>query len=251
MRGISDEQLHETEQVLRLLMKDALPGTVPPADHLAQVGRKIQRRMRRRVAIAGAAASLVAAVAYTTVAQIEPEPGQKDITAPAASPATNATRGLTTVHLPNLSGLTLQVPQGWTAAASENSREANASFVSSQLLHAPPHDSCSSDQDKVLGACPPITALNKGEVLMAFQDIGVNALSDTMPLVMDQASHPNKHCQALKGDTQMNGVGRARASGSGSGEPFDVSIFVCLREPSDQTLAAVRETLEAFTQSQG
>lgn len=249
MHGTPDEQLRETERVLRLLMKDASPRPTTPADHMDQVGRRIRQRRRKRVATAGAAASVVAAVAYTAIAPVRWASDQDDTTASAASASSHATRDLTTVRLPNLSGLALRVPQGWVAASSEDSEETHVSFVSSQPLHEPPHDSCSVDQDKLWGACPPITALDKGGALMAFQDTGVNALSDMMPLVLKRAS-PDEHCRALMGDTQMKGVGRARASGSG--EPFDVEIFVCLRAPSDQTLAAVGKALEtAFPQSQG
>ncbi|MEU6341483.1 hypothetical protein ABZ883_11115 [Streptomyces sp. NPDC046977] len=260
MRATADDKRwNEAERAVRLLLRDTVPQPATPADRLVRVRLRIRRRRRRRGAAIGAAASLAAAAALAVVL---PGPGSPQVvtdratpagppppasSAPALSPSATRDPGLTTVRLPVLSGLTLRVPRGWRALDVTDPKGNRVGYVSSQPLTAPAHAVCGGSADQVLADCAPLASLDEGGVLMLFRYDGAGGTSDTTPLRMGGAAPAGKGCRVLRGTTGTTGWGHGRSAPFD--KPFEVSVSVCMRAPSDGTLAAVTKALEtAFPQ---
>lgn len=85
---------------------------------------------------------------------------------------------------------------------------------------------------------------------MAFRSDAPGGASDAVPLRMGGATPAGKGCRVLLGSVGTAGWGHGRSAPSG--KPFEVRISVCLRGPSDGTLAVVTKALEsAFPRTTG
>ncbi|MFF7214717.1 hypothetical protein ACFZAU_29950 [Streptomyces sp. NPDC008238] len=251
MRAAPDEQWHDTEEVVRRLLRDGVPRPATPGDRMRQIRRRVRQRRRRRATAAGAVTALTAVVACFLLLPGPRPPG--DAHSPAAapdrrsalpaatpSPSPAATRSLTTVRLLEETALTLTVPRGWDSLSVGDDGWATG-FVSSQPLSRPPDGSCPDGADGALLTCRPLKALEEGGVLMAFQPAATGKAGLATPLRVGEPSPAGKGCRILLGDTELTAWGHGRSTAYG--KPFEVRVDVCLRAPSDATLTAVTDAL--------
>ncbi|MFG2301906.1 hypothetical protein [Actinacidiphila glaucinigra] len=249
MRAAPDEQWHDTEQVLRRLLRDGVPRPATPTDRMTQIRRRVRRRRRRRATAAGAVAAVAAAVACVAlVPGLRPAGDARSPAAaperrhvlPAATPLPQSTQVLVTVRLLDETALTLRVPRGWHSLSVGEGAKATA-FVASQTLSRPPRGSCPALADEVLPDCEPVKELERNGVLMAFRPVVTGKAGLAAPLIMGEPVPAGKGCRTLRGDTEILAWGQGRSAAYG--KPFEVRVDVCLRSPSDATLTAVTDAL--------
>ncbi|WP_431961683.1 hypothetical protein [Actinacidiphila sp. bgisy160] len=249
MRAAPDEQWHETEQALRRLLRDGVPQPATPADRMRQIRRRVQRRRRRRAAAAGAATAVAAVVACVALVPGLRPPGdvqpaaaapERQRALPTATPPAGTTRLLKTVRLLHGAGLILQVPRSWHSLSVDD-RATATGFVSSQPLSRPSRGFCPDLADDALPACVPLKALEEGGVLLSFRPAVTGKAGLATPLRMGEPVRAGKNCRILRGDTEIVAWGSGRAAPYG--KPFEVRVNVCLREPSEATLATVTQVL--------
>ncbi|MEU1623550.1 hypothetical protein ABZ479_40470 [Streptomyces sp. NPDC005722] len=249
MRAAPDEQWHDTEEVVRRLLRDGVPRPATPGDRMRQIRRRVRQRRRRRATAAGAVTALTAVVACVLLLPGPRPPGDAHSPAaapdrrsvpPTATPSPAATRSLTTVRLLDDTALTLTVPRGWDSLSVGDDGWATG-FVSSQPLSRPPDGSCPDGADGALLTCRPLKALEEGGVLMEFQPAATGKAGLATPLRVGEPSPAGKGCRILLGDTELTAWGHGRSTAYG--KPFDVRVDVCLRAPSDATLTAVTDAL--------
>ncbi|MFJ5213296.1 hypothetical protein ACIP98_01110 [Streptomyces sp. NPDC088354] len=256
MRTTADGRWSEAERAVRLLLRDAVPRPSTPADRLVRIALRVRRRGRRRRVAIGTAVSLAAAVAVAVVVPgprssragtdrgVTPAAPSSHADTGTATPTASATvdAGLTTLRLPGLGGLTLQVPLGWHALEVTDPQGSVVGYVSSQPLNAPAHTLCTGSPDELLTTCRPLASLHQGGVLISFRSDVTGKASDAVPLAMSGTTAAGKGCRTLLGSVGTTGWGHGRTAPSG--KPFELRISVCVRGPADGTLAMVTKALE-------
>lgn len=258
MRAAPDEQWHDTEEVMRRLLRDGAPRPATPTDRMTQIRRRVQRRRRRRATAVGAATAAAAVVACVTLLPGLRSPGDARSPAaaperrhvlPAATPTPGPTPAFITVRLLDETALTLRVPRGWDSLSVGGSATATG-FVSSQPLSRPPRDSCPDLGEGTPPACEPLEELDENGVLMAFRPTVTGKAGLAKPLWTSEPMPAGKSCRTLRGDTEILAWGLGRSAPYG--KPFEVRVEVCLRAPSAATLAAVTDVLgTAFPRTDG
>lgn len=271
MHTTADERWSEAERAVRLLLRDTVPQPATPADRLVRVRLRIRRRRRRRyAALFGTAASLAVVVALNAVVPgpRSPQAGTDggvtpagppsstaaDTATPPPSPSPSATANedaeLTTVRLTKLFGLTLRVPRDWHALEVVDPHGNPVGYVSSQPLSAPAHAVCTGTPDEVFANCGPLPSLHEGGVLMAFWSDATGKAAGAAPLRMTSPAPAGKGCRVLRGSVGTTGWGYGHSAPTG--KPFGMQVSVCMRGPSDGTLATVTRALEtAFPRTTG
>ncbi|MFB7289082.1 hypothetical protein [Actinacidiphila glaucinigra] len=258
MRAAPDEQWHDTEQVLRRLLRDGVPRPATPTDRMTQIRRRVRRSRRRRATAAGAVTAVAAAVACVALVPGLRPPGdsrppaaapERQHILPTATPTPQSTQALVTVRLLDATPLTVRVPRGWHSLSVGDGAKATA-FVASQPLSRPPRGSCAALADEVVPDCEPVEELDLNGVLMAFRPVVTGKAGLAAPLAMGEPAPAGKSCRILRGDTEILAWGQGRSAAYG--KPFEVRVDVCLRAPSDATLSTVTEVLgTAFPRTGG
>lgn len=183
----------EEETALRLFLEQAVPHLDAPVQRIRQVRGRVRRRRRRRTAVA-AAAAVVAIAALTTL--LHPGSGTTRLT-PAAgssltvSPTTVPTPPPRVARLGDV-GVTLPLPYGWSAAGD---------YVANRPL--PAAQPCRHTGEY---ACPPLTRLPDGTVLVYFESIRKPHAHDVPWFSVGPPQAPDAACRALGGDSELLAV---------------------------------------------
>ncbi|NYI05871.1 hypothetical protein [Allostreptomyces psammosilenae] len=263
----------DDERELRLLLERAVPRLPAPDGRMRRIRDRVERRRRVRAGAAalGIAAATVAVAATGQVAGLRwgqlPEPvpptGQHPPAATAASPAGKP------VRYPDLYGMSLLLPPGWTSWSDPRSPESYG-FAANQPMKPPVRCLGSTAGGD---ACPPLTALEDGGVLVTFQVVGKEpaASDDTGPTPFDgtaptvgvdttpeaeseaesEATVPpltlgaapmEPPCRDIGGLEQREG----RRTTVVDGTWVTVAVSVCLREPSDQALRELATLVDSI-----
>ncbi|MBD0737151.1 hypothetical protein [Streptomyces sp. CBMA29] len=254
---MTDERFSEDD--LRALLERAVPQLPAPVQRLERVKERALRRRRRRAA--GMSATVVVAVAAAGLvlpglggtssaplppavtslappasgsAPTEPAPADPTPTRDAAEPPSAASAAVT-YHFPELAGLDLRLPPGWTTLVAPKTGDV---FASSQALGLPT-DGCVKPLD---GFCTPLVrTLTRGGVLMMLtlrhSKVTVDKLNAASRPVT--SSVVLSACRAVGGTAQTNAL---LTDASGSDVLIDVSV--CLADATDAQRSRINDALK-------
>ncbi|MDX3073606.1 hypothetical protein [Streptomyces sp. MI02-7b] len=256
----------EDEWELSVLLERTVPQPLAPTDRMAQVRRRVQRRRRRRMAALSTAAVAAVGVGALTVTGLTwgaADPHRRTVATPAAAgtatsaatpPPTSTSMpsagtdgdAYTTVHLKDLYGLTLRLPRGWKGFTTLDQDAMMIGFVSQQPMHQ--QASCGTTPDLGYSACPPVGTLGRGAALIYIHKTMYTKTDGKAGFDVVEPGAPGKGCQVLHGDAEMQAWGGIPTT---KDRPLLLNVDVCLREPSQDTVAAIRKALETARFPQG
>ncbi|MFD3436794.1 hypothetical protein ACFWU3_04730 [Streptomyces sp. NPDC058685] len=163
------DQSEYAEQELRVLLERATPKLPAPEGRLQQVRERMARRRRmRRTGGATAVAVTAVVLAGTLAPDLLRDDGTRQVTPAAPMPSGRAAQKAapeTAVTFPELSALTLRLPERWRALAVPETPEfksAAQGFAGNQLPGAVGR-AC---PDKAVRGCLPLEVLRPGGVLL-------------------------------------------------------------------------------------
>ncbi|MFE4519360.1 hypothetical protein ACFRMQ_34860 [Kitasatospora sp. NPDC056783] len=230
------------EEELRILLHRAVPALEAPDDRMDRVLARVARARCRRRAVAlaaGLTAGLTAAVLATAPA-LAPAPGRGTGLGPAAAapapvsptatPVPAPTPTPTPVTFPMFPEMTVDVPAGWHSwAAPATDPQKRFGYLGTR----PQVSSCATP------VCPSSGALLGGDVILVFRLLEgqelVDKVSRTTPGLTDSTAEED--CVIRGGTRELVGV---RAV-NGADRKAVVEVTACLRQPSEATLAKVRQ----------
>ncbi|MFE6738266.1 hypothetical protein [Streptomyces tubercidicus] len=219
----------------RTLLERAVPDLPAPDDRLQQVRWRIRRRRRRRTAtfLGGLAVASVA-----TMVSLLRLPATPDLP---AAPHPTASHDTGTAHYRELSGLTVRLPQGWSASRAKDRSTGEAlGFAATQPMTG--ELTCSKERPKD-SPCAPPAALGRGEALIVFRTGATADATAKEGPRLRMSKTLGRLCRTL-GATQQGDVSHP-LSQSGGRQPVTVHATVCLRD----TPAEVRTAAEEITSS--
>ncbi|MBU3863876.1 hypothetical protein KN815_07195 [Streptomyces sp. 4503] len=221
----------DDEQEWRTLLERAVPDLRAPDDRIQQVRWRIRRRRRQRAA---ACLGALAVASVATVTSLIRTPATPD---PPATPHPTASHDSRTAHYPELSGLTVRLPEGWSARSAEDPATGEAlGFASTQPMTG--ELTCSKDRPKD-SPCAPPTTLGRGDALIVFRTGATADATATDGPRLRTAKALSSLCRTL-GATQQRDVG-LRLSLGGGREPVTVHASVCLRDAPGEVRTAAEE----------
>jgi hypothetical protein len=191
------------------------------------VRQRVLRRRRRRWAAAGTTAAALSAVTLATLLHNPAErPPAPVATQPAPGPSTDAPE----VRFPDLGGLTIRLPRGWSALSGPT-----AGFVADQPLDG--DTPCPLTPVANDAYCPTPPRLAGGTTVVSFTPIG----DATNPPEASGLTEKNvmEPCRRAGGTRQLYAV---QVGGYG-GSNVAVLVSVCLRKPYDHALETIRSML--------
>ncbi|MFF3562006.1 hypothetical protein ACFYXS_18350 [Streptomyces sp. NPDC002574] len=260
----------EDEWELSVLLERTVPQPLAPTDRMAQVRRRVQRRRRRRMAALSTAAVAAVGVGVLTVTGLTGSgagPHRQTVATPAAAGTATSTSAATlpptsssmpsagtgtgedaytTVRLTDLYGLTLRLPRGWKGFTTLDKDAMMIGFVSQQPMQQ--QSSCKTTLDLGYSACPPVGKLGKGAALIYVHKLMYTKEDGKTGFDVLEPSAPSKGCQVLDGDAEMQAWGGIPTK---KDRPLMLNVSVCLREPSQDTITAVRVAFETARFPQG
>ena len=200
---------------------------------MRQLRRRVARRRRRRVAatVAAAAAAASAAGLVTVMHPLAAGPRDDRPAPPAAPPSPGAE-----VRYPNLIGLTLELPSGWSGVTAPESTLANAlGYVANQPL-----SKVACAKKLATGySCAPLITLDRGGALIVFSLSKENNRTAKNAFGPLAAKDIAADCRASNGDYEL----MAWRTIPNYVPQLTVTATVCLNRASAETLAQVRSLL--------
>lgn len=253
----------EDEWELSVLLERTVPQPLAPADRMAQVRHRVQRRRRRRMAALSTATVAAVGIGLLTMAGLTgggTEPHRRTVATPAAGTATSPpasgptsmpSAGLgsdawTIVRLQDLYGLTLRLPRGWKGFTALDGNAMMVGFVSQQPMHV--DASCAAIPDLGYSACPPLDRLRKGAALIYIHKTMSTKRNGKTGFDVVRPDTPGKGCQILGGDAEMQAWGGIPTK---KDRPLALYVSICMREPSQDTITAVGKAFETARFQQG
>ncbi|MBL1097752.1 hypothetical protein [Streptomyces coffeae] len=225
----------DDEQEWRTLLERAVPDLPAPDDRLRQVRWRIRRRRRQRAAACLGALAVAAVATMVSLIRMPAAPDRPTAPRPAVSHDSRTT------HYRELSGLTVRLPQGWSARSAEDPSTGEAlGFASTQPMAG--ELTCSKDRPKD-SPCAPLAALGRGDALIVFRTGAPADATATDGPRLRRSKTLGSLCRTL-GATQQWDVGRPLSPGGGR-KPVTVHASVCLRDAP----AEVRTAAEEITSS--
>ncbi|MEU4096771.1 hypothetical protein [Streptomyces sp. NPDC026673] len=246
----------EAERELGVLLERAVPQMPAPADRMSQIRRRVQRRRKRRLAAATAGTAAVVGAALLTLGGVfvpgAGDPHREASVPPAAAPTvpspeasgsggpspTRAADGATTVHLKDMYGLTLRLPRGWTGFTGLDPDAMMIGFLSPQPMHT--YKSCDAAADTGYSACPPVTELRKDSALIYVHKTMTTKTDGEAGFDGTVEMKAGKGCRILKGDVELQTFGGIPTK---KDRPLMLRVDVCLREPTENTMAVITKAL--------
>ncbi|WP_344289111.1 hypothetical protein [Streptomyces synnematoformans] len=228
----------EEERALRALQVPAVPRLVAPTERMERIRGRVLRRRRRRRAVWGATAT--AAALGGLLPQVLPADDPPPRYAPPAAGAGTPQPREDEARLPELSDLTLRVPEGWsTRTVRTDSPEGSYVGYVASLALKPSPEPCPTGAD---GTCttPPRELPRRGTLITLRLLYGSEKFSGperTDPGL--QARDVGKPCVVAGGTEELWAVRRP----AGAAEGVQVLATVCLATPANRDVAEVRTVL--------
>lgn len=228
----------EEERALRALLERAVPRPVAPAERMERIRGRVLRRRRRRRAVWGATAT--AAAVGVLLPQVLPADDPPPRYAPPAAGAGTPQPREDKARLPELSDLTVRVPEGWSTRTvrTDSPDGSYVGYVASLALKPSP-EPCPTGAD---GTCttPPRELPRRGTLItlrLLYGSERVYGPDGTEPGL--QARDVGKACVVAGGTEELWAVRRP----AGAAEGVQVLATVCLATPANRDVAEVRTVL--------
>ncbi|MEV6784343.1 hypothetical protein [Streptomyces sp. NPDC051098] len=201
------DQAEYAEQELRVLLERVTPKLPAPEGRLQQVRERMARRRRvRRTGGATAVAVTAVVLAGTLAPNLLRDEGARQATPAAPMPSGQAAE--TAVTFPELSALTLRLPERWRVLAvpeAPESKVAAHGFAGNQLLPAAADRAC---PDKVVRGCLPQEVLRPGGVLLTLtmqRSVGLGTKAGQPAELYDTAT-VTPACRKIGGRTSYSAL---------------------------------------------
>jgi hypothetical protein len=246
----------DDERDLREWLEHAVPAPPAPPARMRQIRDRMARRRRRRtlaLLIGFTAVSAAVAVLLPLAGALPSTPGGRVTSSPASPPAPPPPGG---THVgtevpqpfPDLFGLSIEVPRGWTAKGGTDALSQVAGFTVTKTTPRPKAKTYCPGADHNGLFCLPQLILMDGGVLIAFGQSADHAKGNGTETFAVTAPHiPGVDCRAIGGTEELTAWGSAAPDGD---HPV-VDAYVCLSDPSAATRATVDTLLSTAVFTSG
>ncbi|MEU4098945.1 hypothetical protein [Streptomyces sp. NPDC026673] len=246
----------KAERELSAFLEHVVPQPPAPANRMANVMRRMQRRRRRRLgAMTVGTAAALSAILLSLGGSLLPgtaaphrETDVMPATAPVGTPSETASldgvptqdaHGYTTIHLGDLYGLTLRLPRTWAGFTTLDPDAMMVGFLSPQPMQR--HQPCGTANDSGYPACPPFPFLNKDSALIYVHKRMYTNVGGDAGFELSSPSPAASGCRVLAGTTEMRGEGGIPTARD---RPLMLAVDICLRDPSQETIAAINQAFK-------